>query len=97
MVHYTICQLIIALTPTKMSKFCLPLMCIFKELPIFTTYSFFRVQRVTACGSKVGKLNLVGGPEVRHFHPESFVFLNWIYSVDVFCPNCCFDDSHCSQ
>jgi hypothetical protein len=37
----------------------------------------YRVERVTACGSKVGKLNVVGGPEVCPFHYESDALLSW--------------------
>lgn len=31
---------------------------------MFIILLIFRVKRVTACGSKVGKMDIVGGPEV---------------------------------
>ena len=37
---------------------------IFNNCSMFIIFLFFRVKRVTACGSKVGKMDIVGGPEV---------------------------------
>jgi len=63
MAQSTIYLLIIVWTPTQMSKFRFAADVI-DICTILRVCLFFRVERVTACGSKVGKMDIVGGPEV---------------------------------
>ena len=59
----SICWSSFRLQPRWVS-FVSPLMFIYLVFVRFLVCLFFRVERVTACGSKVGKMDIVGGPEV---------------------------------
>jgi hypothetical protein len=48
---------------------------------------FFRVERVTACGSKVGKMDIVGGPEVCNSSwilcVLELAYIVWMFAVQL--------------